>query len=109
MNHLQVTFNAANQINAEFNVSLEGELNNMNAINFKKDLLRLVSTENTDCTVNIEKLSAIDLTGLNALAMAHRSLEKTGKKLTVVCRKEDPIDHFLHLTKFNRFLNLQRA
>lgn len=109
MNHLEVNFNPENRAVNYLSVALAGRLNNMNAINFKKDLLRLIDLEKKDCTVNIEKLDSIDLTGLNALAMAHKSLEGDGRKLTIVCKKEDPIDNFLHLTKFNRYLNLQRA
>jgi len=109
MKHLEVTFNGTNKNQNSVHVALEGSLNNMNAINFKKDLLRIIETEKTDCEVNIEKLETIDITGLNALAMAHRNLEKQGRTLTVVSSAFDQIDEFLHVTKFNRFLNIQRA
>lgn len=109
MNHLQVTFNGINSNENSVQVALEGSLNNMNAINFKQDLLKILEEERTDCEVNIENLDSIDITGLNALAMAHRNLEKQGRRLTVVSKAFDQIDEFLHITKFNRFLNIQRA
>ncbi len=109
MKHLHVTFNGTNKNQNAVHIALEGSLNTMNAINFKKDLLNHLETEKTDCEINIEKLNAIDITGLNALAMAHRNLEKQGRKLTVISRAFEQIDEFLHITKFDRFLNVQRA
>ncbi len=109
MNHLEVIFNSATQTPNDVSVSLAGALNSMNAINFKKDLIRILSSKNANCIVNIKALKSIDLTGLNALVMAHKNLAQKGKQLTVVCDKENAVDQFLHLTKFNRYLNIQRA
>lgn len=109
MNHLEVNFNLTNNYKNHLSVELIGTLNTMNANNFKKDLLRLLSVENLDCTVNIENLDAIDLTGLNALVTAHKTLQMDGRELTVVCKEENPISELLQLTKFNRYLNLKRA
>ncbi len=108
MNHLEVIVNN-HPLTTNFDVALKGDLNNMNAINFKKDLLRMVQNEYQNCTVNITQLNSIDLTGLNALVMAHRSLESKGKELTIVCNQKDQIDQFLKLTKFDLHLNLMRA
>ena len=109
MNHLEVNFNITNNYTNHLSVILAGTLNNMNAINFKKDLLRLISVENKNCTVNIEKLNTIDLTGLNALVAAHKTLQMNGHELTVVYKEENPINELLQLPKFNRYINLKRA
>ncbi len=109
MRNLQVTFKNKTNPHLPFTVELEGSLHEMNAINFKNDLLNIITEISSDCIVNISSLAAIDVTGLNALIMAHRGMEKAGRKLQIVSSPINPVDHFLRLSKFDKHLNVLRA
>jgi len=109
MENLQVTFENLKEQSNTINVKLNGKLNDMSAYDFKSDLLHLIKEEKKDCVIDVTQLSAMDIVGMNALAMAHRELEIIGQVLTVVSSKESKIDKILSLTKFDRILNLKRA
>jgi len=81
----------------------------MNAFDFKHDLVRMVEERNNDCVLDITKLSSMDVIGMNALAIAHKRLVDSGKKLTIISKQDSNLDRALHLTKFDRILNLVRA
>lgn len=95
--------------NQSLQITLTGRLNEMNAINFKNDLMEVLEDRNTDCTINIQKLSTLDIIGMNALAMAHRQLEKSGHTLSIISQDETPVFRAFQLTKFDRILNVVRA
>lgn len=108
MRNLQIKFN--NLENQEpMSVKLNGHLTSMNAINFKKDLLRIITEKQTDCFINISELDAMDVSGVNALVMAHREVESKQRKMFIVSDSDSPAMEFLHLTKFSNYLNFKRA
>ena len=109
MKNLQVTFGNLDNANGIITVNLEGKLNEMNAIDFKNDLMKILRDRNSNCLLDITGLSAMDIIGINALVTAHRELEKKGKKLSILSNKESSVDRAFHLTKFDRVLNLKRA
>lgn len=90
-------------------IELTGHLITMDAINFKTELLNLISNQTTALEINLEGLSALDVTGLNALAMAHKKMKQKGLTLTILNKPESPANEFLHLTKFSKYFNLEVA
>lgn len=108
MRNLQVNFENLDN-NKELTVSLNGRLTSMNAMNFKRDLLAIIKEKKEDCYINISELQAMDVTGVNALAMAHREAVHQDTKMYIVSNQENPAMEFLHLTKFNQYFNFQRA
>lgn len=109
MKNLQVTFENLNNDAEVVTVNLSGRLNEMNAIDFKTDLMNILREKNADCLIDIRSLNAMDIIGINALVMAHRELELRGKKLTILSQSESVVDRAFHLTKFDKILQLQRA
>jgi len=109
MKNLQVTFENLNTPNLPITLHLSGRLNEMNAFDFKNDLLKIVEVQKSDCVLDISKLSSMDIIGMNALAIAHKRLDEKGSKLTIINKANSQIDRVLHLTKFDRVLNLTRA
>lgn len=109
MRNLQVTFKNLENQSESLQVNLVGRLNEMNAIDFKQDLMRILKNRNSDCQINIQSLTALDVIGVNALAMAHRELELKGMNLSIVSKKESEVDRAFRMTKFDRILNLVRA
>ena len=107
MKNLIVKFARFQNPNPTAIVALEGNLNEMNAMQFKSDLLQFVKDGKKDCIVDLKDIQAMDLSGLNALAMAHKELLKRGKTLTIRTSSTGPLISLLHITKFNRILNVQ--
>lgn len=108
MRNLQVSFNNLDN-NQPITISLAGRLTAMNAINFKNDLLNILVENSKDCYIDISELIAMDATGVNALVMAHKNISTTGSKMYIISTDENPANEFLHLTKFNSYLNMVRA
>ncbi len=105
MKNLQVQF-VNKQDESMLSLALSGNLTAVSAIEFKKDLLEMINAQKTDCAIDISELRALDLAGVNALALAHKTTQYYGKQLTILTTRENPADEFLHLTKFNRVFNL---
>ena len=109
MKNLQVTFEDLNTNAEVVTVNLAGGLNEMNAIDFKMDLMNILKEKNADCIIDIRELNAMDIIGINALVMAHRELELRGKKLTILSQAQSAVERAFHLTKFDSILELKRA
>lgn len=90
-------------------VTLKGSLTAMQAINFKSQLLSLIEDNNSDIHINITKLNALDLTGVNSLAMAHKRMQDSGKKLVLLSAAGHPDFEFLHLTRFMDYFEFKSA
>ena len=90
-------------------VKLSGCFYNIEAMNFKSDIIEFLNDVNSDCIVDICQVKYMDLTALNALIIAQREIEHTGKKLIIKTNLENPIFELLNLTKFKRHLNLNIA
>ena len=108
MRNLQVNFK---NIDSELPISiaLSGKLTSASAMDFKKDILKLIEKNVNDCHVDISDLEQMDVTGVNALAMAHKAAERSGRKLILVSTDANPAEEFLCLSKFNRYFNFKRA
>jgi len=109
MKNLHIKIENQENANQSLQVTLTGRLNEMNAIDFKENLMEILKDRNTDCSINIQQLSALDVIGINALAMAHRQIEKGGNTLSIVSQDETPVYRAFQLTKFDRILNVVRA
>lgn len=109
MENLKVSIEKLNTIENTIKVNLEGKLSDVVAYKFKSNLLELLKKENKDCIIDVRELGAMDIIGMNALAIAHRQLEATGQRLTVLSKEKSQIDKVFSLTKFDQILNLQRA
>ena len=109
MENLQVSFNNSQDNTTVLNVNLEGKLIDMNAYDFKSDLLNMLKESNQNCIIDIRELLAIDIVGINALAVVHRELLNSGLTLTILSKSQSSIERLFSLTKFDRILNIQRA
>lgn len=108
MKNLQVQVQNA-QAGKPLSIKLDGRLTSMSAMDFKRDLVHLMNDVNQDCHVDISTLSQMDVTGVNALAVAHKAAERNGNRLVLLSTEENPASEFLHLTKFKNYFNFQRA
>lgn len=108
MKNLQVNFTNVNN-SQPLAISLSGNLTSKSAIDFKRDLLNVMEEKRNDCYLDITNLNQLDVTGVNALAMAHKTAQRIGKKLVIVSSGSDAAYEFLHLTKFVNYFNFKRA
>lgn len=108
MRNLQVNFKNLNS-NQPLSISLSGNLTSKSAIEFKSNLLKVLEEKRNDCYLNISALNQLDVTGVNALAMAHKTAQALGKKFYIVTSGSDAAYEFLHLTKFINYFNFKRA
>lgn len=107
MNNLQVQFP---QTPLENNtIILSGDFNAIEAMHFKVDLINYISTCQDDFILDIRAIKKMDLTALNALIIAQKEIHKKGQKFTIQAHRNSPIFELLHLTKFERHLNLKIA
>jgi len=90
-------------------VSIEGSMTAMSAINFKQDLISRIEKSNEDFHIDISQLRAMDVAGVNALAMAHKKINNLGRKLILISDASNPAHEFLHLTKFMDYFEFRRA
>lgn len=108
MKNLQIEF-INKQDESMLSLALSGNLTAVRAIEFKNDLIEMIKTQKTDCAIDISDLAALDIAGVNALALAHKTTQNFGKQLTILSNHKNPADEFLHLTKFNKVFNLVRS
>ncbi len=108
MKNLQVQFQNV-YTDKPLSIKLDGRLTSLSAMDFKRDLVNLIEEINQDCHLDISSLSQMDATGVNALAVAHKTAERKGTKLVLLSNEENPASEFLHLTKFANYFNFQRA
>ena len=88
---------------------LKGHLTSINAISFKEELLEVIDSERSDCHLDISGIEALDLTGVNALAVANRKIKSIGKKFVIISSASSPAEELLHLTKFVDVFTFKRA
>ena len=93
----------------EKRIKLSGDFNTISAMQFKEDLISFISTCNSDFIVDIMDSDRMDLTALNALIIAQKEVNKLGYKFFIETKIEHPIFELLHLTKFERHVNLKIA
>lgn len=100
MNKLNVT--AQNNL-----VSLEGALRSNDAINFKPQLIKRIKASEKVFTVDISGVEQMDITGLNSLLIAKKFTNDSGKELKILAKEGNPIFELVHLTKFDKFIDIQ--
>lgn len=107
MNNLQVQFPQPGKDNNT--ILLFGDFNTIEAMHFKVDLINFISSNQADFVLDITEINNMDLTALNALIIAQKEVYKKGYKFTIKTSSDSPIFELLHLTKFDRHLNLKIA
>lgn len=90
-------------------MALSGSLTAVRAMQFRQDLILMLQERQVNCTIDISDLVALDLAGVNALALAHSTTQSYGKALTIVSNADNPADEFLHLTKLNKVIDFKRS
>lgn len=90
-------------------LEITGDLIALAAITFKKNLLEKLSNKKSNLEINIQKLDSLDVTGLNALAMAHKVMKQKGLELMIVSKENSPAAEFLQLTKFSNYFHIKVA
>lgn len=90
-------------------LKLEGALRSVDAIKFKPQLLERIKAANNSFAIDISRVNNIDITGLNSLLMAKKFSKEIGKDLTILAKEDNPIFELVHLTKFEKFIDIQIA
>ncbi len=108
MRNLEVNFGLDNNTD-HIEVSLQGNLTSASAIDFKNDLVSLIEEERRNCRINISKLDNMDVTGVNALAMAYKAAYRLGKDFVIQSSEDNPAEEFLNLTKFQQVFKVLRT
>ena len=90
-------------------IGLSGNLSAMDAINFKANVLEMISTQSVDFEINLEELDTLDVTGLNALVIAHKKMKQKGLKLTMISKENGQFSELIHLAKFSNYFNMKVA
>ena len=108
MKNLNVSFKNIEN-NLPISVALGGSLTSASAMNFRKEIVELIASSQKDCYLDISELNQLDVTGVNALAIAHKTAKRNGKKFIIKSTSAHPAEEFLHLSKFNRYFTFQRA
>ena len=109
MDNLQVSFDKNSSNEKVLKVNLEGMLIDMNAYDFKSDLLNILREKNQNCIIDIRELRDIDIVGMNALAVVHKELYNSGLSLTILSKNHSEVERLFTLTKFDSLLNIKRA
>lgn len=90
-------------------LKLEGALRSVDAIKFKPQLLERIKAANNSFAIDISRVNNIDITGLNSLLMAKKFSKEIGKDLTILAKEDNPIFELVHLTKFEKFIDIKIA
>ncbi len=90
-------------------LSVRGSLTSSNALSFKETVMNLIHTECKDCHIDISQVNALDLTGVNALVIAHSKTQEIGKQLVILSSASNPAEELLYLTQFIDVFQFQRA
>lgn len=109
MENLNVTFENLDEQNDSLRVNISGQFNDMNAYDFKADLLKIIEERNSNCILDITSVSKMDIVGVNAILMTHRALQRQGKELVVISKSTSPVDKIIGLTSVDKIINLKRA
>lgn len=108
MNNLKIIASPGHSHHRETLVQLNGNLSAMDAIEFKSQLKDYIQTYPSDMLVDLSGLDTIDLAGINALAVAHKKLESSNRKLQIIVTENCPANELLHLTKFDKVLHVKK-
>lgn len=108
MKNLNVSFKNIEN-NLPLSVTVGGKLTAASAMYFKNDLVELIASSQKDCHLDISELKQLDVTGVNALAIAHKTAMRNGNKFIIRSTTANPAEEFLHLSKFNKYFTFQRA
>ena len=84
-------------------ISPEGRLDTITAPEFSKNLLSLLEKEKKSCIINLEKVSFLSSSGLQALLVGAKKSKENNTKYAVCCMNEMVKDVFL-LSGFDRFI-----
>lgn len=90
-------------------VAVHGSLTSVEAIQFKNDLIKRITSSDENFLIDLRGLNAMDVTGVNALVMAHNKIQKLGRKMTLLSNSANAAYEFLHLTKFMEHFEFRRA
>ncbi len=90
-------------------LSVKGNLTSSNALSFKETVMGLLHTEGKDCHIDISQVDALDLTGVNALVVAHSKTQEMGRELVILSSASNPAEELLYLTQFIDVFQFQRA
>lgn len=86
----------------------DGPLTSQHALQVKEDLLTLARDTNTKVlVVDLNDVQEADVVGVNALAIAHKTLSEKNGYLVAQCKKNGEVARMLHLTKFDTIITVQ--
>lgn len=88
---------------------LKGNLCGMDAIDLKHELLDYIDRHGRNIELDLRYVEQIDLGGINALAVAYRKLQASGRTMRILIPSQGPLHHLLFLTKMSNFLPLQET
>jgi len=97
------------RIESTMQVAIYGSLTSVEAIRFKNDLNFRITTTSENFLIDLRGLKAMDVTGVNALVMAHNKIQKLGRKMTLLSNDSNAAYEFLHLTKFMDHFEFRKA
>jgi anti-sigma B factor antagonist len=101
---MNYTLNSAyNKAREKWDVALGGEIDISNAHLLKAELETAYAEHAADMTIDIDKLSYIDSTGLGVIISLYGIMKDGGNKLTIVNPK-DSVKKLLKITKFDKIL-----
>jgi anti-anti-sigma regulatory factor len=90
-------------------VSFVGNFTQKEAIDFKEQLLTEIKSGNKNLTVDLYEVAEADIVGVNALAIAHKTMGDANGKIQILLKKDSHISHLLQVTKFNKVLHISYA
>jgi len=81
-------------------IELEGQFEFQAAVDFKKSLASLVSS-NKDLYIDIKAIDSIDIIGLNSLLLAKGLVNQAGGEFYIFVNNTNPVYQLLDKIKFN--------
>lgn len=88
-------------------LSINGNFTTEEALKHKV-MLHQMATENESLVVDLRNVEIADIVGINVLITTHKIMYDRGFKFAIKVKSGGELMSLLHLTKFNRILNINQ-
>lgn len=91
--------------NGELLVKIEGEVDVYTSIDLKKEMTKLVESDQKRIIIDLENVNYMDSSGLGVLVALLKELKKVGGELKLICLPVS-VKKIFDLTRLTKFFNI---
>jgi anti-anti-sigma regulatory factor len=89
------------------NYNIQGSFADMRALEIKEELLSIASNPDTNLMIDVSEIQQVDIGALNAIMMTYKKIHNNHGQLRMRLIKDSVLDELFHITKFNKYVNLE--